>query len=85
MPAARCACWGLSATWLRAKELAGMPVTWPEDYYKGDYIIDAPPRNADANPALVQMPDAEGQDVCYDKAMNDILNAASRTTSTNFA
>ena len=64
---------GLSV-WLRAKELAGMPVTWPEDYYKGDYIIDIAREMLDANPALVQMPDAEGQDVCYDKAMNDILN-----------
>ena len=64
---------GLSV-WLRAKELAGMPVTWPEDYYKGDYIIDIAREMLDANPALVQMPDAEGQNVCYDKAMNDILN-----------
>ncbi|HZF59994.1 MAG TPA: arginine--tRNA ligase, partial [Desulfovibrio sp.] len=64
---------GLSV-WLRAKELAGMPVTWPEDYYKGDYIIDIAREMLDANPALVELPDAEGQDVCYDKAMNDILN-----------
>ena len=59
---------GLSV-WLRAKELAGKPVTWPEDYYKGDYIIDIAREMLDANPALVQLPDAEGQDVCYDKAM----------------
>ena len=30
---------GLSV-WLRVKELAGRPVEWPEDYYRGSYIID---------------------------------------------
>ena len=30
---------GLSI-WPRAKELAGIAVEWPEDYYRGSYIID---------------------------------------------
>ncbi|MGE4312294.1 arginine--tRNA ligase [Desulfovibrio sp.] len=64
---------GLSV-WLRVLELAGRKVEWPEDYYKGDYIIDIAREMLDANPALPDMPAAEGEDVCYDKAMNDILS-----------
>ncbi len=64
---------GLSV-WLRVLELAGRKVEWPEDYYKGDYIIDIAREMLEANPALPDMPAAEGEDVCYDKAMNDILN-----------
>ena len=64
---------GLSV-WLRALELAGRPVEWPEDYYKGDYIIDIAREMLEANPGLPDMPAAEGEDMCYDKAMNDILN-----------
>ena len=64
---------GLSV-WLRAQELAGRPVTWPEEYYKGDYIIDIAREMLAADPGLVDLPDAQGQDVCYEKAMTDILN-----------
>ncbi|WP_291440408.1 arginine--tRNA ligase [Desulfovibrio sp.] len=64
---------GLSV-WLRVLELAGRPVEWPEDYYKGDYIIDIAREMLEANPALPDMPAAEGEDLCYEKAMNDILN-----------
>ena len=64
---------GLSV-WLRVLELAGRKVEWPEDYYKGDYIIDIAREMLEANPGLPDMPAAEGEDVCYDKAMNDILN-----------
>ena len=64
---------GLSV-WLRALELAGRPVEWPEDYYKGDYIIDIAREMLEANPGLPDMPAADGEDMCYDKAMNDILN-----------
>ncbi|MFT4302419.1 MAG: arginine--tRNA ligase [Desulfovibrio sp.] len=64
---------GLSV-WLRALELAGRTVEWPEDYYKGDYIIDIAREMLEANPGLPDMPAAEGEDMCYDKAMNDILN-----------
>ncbi len=64
---------GLSV-WLRVLQLAGRPVEWPEDYYKGDYIIDIAREMLAANPALPDMPAAEGEDVCYEKAMSDILN-----------
>ena len=64
---------GLSV-WLRVLELAGRQVEWPEDYYKGDYIIDIAKEMLEANPALPDMPAAQGEDVCYDKAMTDILN-----------
>lgn len=64
---------GLSV-WLRVLELAGRPVEWPEDYYRGDYIIDIAREMLEADPGLPDMPAAEGEDRCYEKAMNDILN-----------
>lgn len=64
---------GLSV-WLRVKELAGLEVTWPEDFYKGDYIIDIARTMLAADPGLPNLPDATGQDRCYDYAMNEILS-----------
>lgn len=40
---------GLSI-WLRAKELAGIAVEWPEDYYRGSYIIDIAREMMDKDP-----------------------------------
>ena len=63
---------GLSI-WLRAKELAGLPVTWPEDYYRGAYIIDIAREMMDKDPHLVNLSDAEGQDKCFEYGMQSIL------------
>lgn len=63
---------GLSV-WLRVLELAGRPVDWPEDYYRGEYIIDIAREMLAADPDLANLPDAEGRERCYEKAMGDIL------------
>ena len=63
---------GLSV-WLRVLELAGRPVSWPEDYYRGGYIIDIAREMLDADPHLPDLPEAEGQERCYQRAMNEIL------------
>ncbi|MCD7985374.1 MAG: arginine--tRNA ligase [Desulfovibrio sp.] len=63
---------GLSV-WLRVLELAGRPVSWPEDYYRGEYIIDIAREMLDADPHLPDLPEAEGQERCYQRAMNEIL------------
>lgn len=63
---------GLSV-WLRVLELAGRPVDWPEDYYRGEYIIDIAREMLAADPDLPNLPDAEGRERCYEKAMGDIL------------
>ena len=63
---------GLSV-WLRVKELAGRPVEWPEDYYRGSYIIDIAREMLAEDPSLPDMEDQAGQDRCYERAMNEIL------------
>ena len=64
---------GLSV-WLRVKELAGRPVEWPEDYYRGSYIIDIAREMLAEDPSLPDMEDQAGQDRCYERAMNEILD-----------
>ncbi len=64
---------GLSV-WLRVRELDGRDVTWPEDWYKGEYIIDIAREMLDADPALASLPDEQGIDRCFEYAMNSILD-----------
>ncbi len=62
---------GLS-TWLRMQDLCNIPVTYPDDYYRGDYIIDIAKEMLEKDPKLPTYPDAENR--CYEYAMNKILN-----------
>ena len=64
---------GLSV-WLRVQELMNRPVEWPESYYRGDYIIDIAREMLAEDPALADLPEEEGKERCYQRAMNDILN-----------
>ncbi|SBV95260.1 Arginine--tRNA ligase [uncultured delta proteobacterium] len=64
---------GLSV-WLRVQELAGNPVTWPEDWYKGDYIIDIAKEMLAQTPDLAAMPEEKGVDACFEYAMQSILD-----------
>lgn len=61
---------GLS-TWLRVQDLCHMPTTYPESYYKGEYIIDIAKEMLEKDPKLPAYPDAENR--CYEYAMNTIL------------
>lgn len=62
---------GLS-TWLRMQDLCHMPVTYPEDYYKGEYIIDIAKEMLQEDPELPQRSDAEYR--CYKYAMQSIMD-----------
>lgn len=73
---------GLSV-YLRLREASGLPVTWPEDYYKGDYIRDIALELLDKNPALPSLPEAEAEDICFRYAMESILDGI-KTDLTNF-
>lgn len=64
---------GLSV-WLRAKELAGLPVTWPDDYYRGAYIVDIAREMLAEDPNLATLPDAEGEARCFAYGMRQILD-----------
>lgn len=64
---------GLSV-WLRAREVSGLPVDWPQDFYRGAYITDIAREMLQSTPGLLEKPDAEAQDLCYEYAMRTILN-----------
>ena len=64
---------GLSV-WLRVRELAGRDVVFPEDFYRGEYIVQLARTMLDADPNLPDMSEDQGQDRCYDFAMNAILD-----------
>ncbi len=65
---------GLSI-WLRALELTGKrSEPFPEDCYKGEYIIDIARELLAKDPDLTERPEAEGQDVCYEYGLKDIFD-----------
>lgn len=64
---------GLSV-YLRLREASGLPVTWPEDYYKGDYIRDIALELLGRNPDLPRLPEGEAEDICFHYAMESILD-----------
>ena len=64
---------GLSV-WLRALELSGRPFTLPEDFYRGDYIKDIAAEMLAKDPGLLDLPEAEGQDRCFEYAMHSIMD-----------
>ena len=63
-----------SSIWYRLKELAGKDVAEPEDYYRGDYIIDIARDVLTANPGIFDLPEADAVEICKEHGMNDILD-----------
>lgn len=63
---------GLSV-WLRLQELAGRSPEMPDDFYRGDYIIDIARRLFTAEPELADATDEDGLERCRIFAVNDIL------------
>lgn len=64
---------GLSV-WLRAQELSGRSPVLPEDFYRGDYIKDLAADMLAKDPGLVDLPEAEGRERCFEYAMQSILD-----------
>ena len=62
------------SVFLRMRELCGLPVEWPEDYYHGDYIRDIAREMLEKNPSLPDMPEDEAKEACYEYAMNSIMD-----------
>ena len=63
------------AVWVRYQQLCGIEIAFPEDCYKGDYIRDIAAELVEVHgKALLERPEAECLDMCYEKAMNDILD-----------
>jgi len=63
-----------SSIWYRLKELAGRDVAEPEDYYRGDYIIDIAREVLAANPGILDMDEAAAVEICQEHGMSDILD-----------
>ena len=62
------------SVWLRACELKGLEVNWPESYYKGTYIIDIAKDILNKEPNLLEKEATAAQDICYEYAMNEIMS-----------
>jgi arginyl-tRNA synthetase len=63
---------GLSI-WLRASECAGLPVEWPEEYYRGSYIADLAVDFMRQRPDLLSLPEDEGILLCRRYGTDEIL------------
>jgi arginyl-tRNA synthetase len=72
---------GLSV-WLRLLELAGKKVTWPDDWYKGSYIVDIARELLGKYPALPDTPEDKGRDICFEFAMQSILEGIKQDLAT---
>lgn len=72
---------GLSI-WLRIKELSGIQVTWPEEYYKGTYIIEIAKALLEEQPDIVSYTDIDGEQASFHFGMNVILNGIKQDLKT---
>lgn len=61
------------SVWLRAKEVQGQTITLPEDFYRGSYITTIAREVLEKHPQLLELPDTEAQNICFDYAMQSIL------------
>ena len=62
---------------LRAREVKGLPVRYPDDpkgWYHGEYIRDIAKEVLDIHPDLTNLPEDEAKDICYEYACKTILN-----------
>ncbi|MGE4442486.1 MAG: arginine--tRNA ligase [Desulfomicrobium sp.] len=63
------------AVWVRYQQACGIEIEFPEDCYRGDYIKDiSTALLAEKGKALLELPEEEALDLCYERGMTDILN-----------
>ena len=72
-----------TSVYVRAQELAGQEPEWPEDWYKGEYIIELAKELLIKQPDLLSLERAKGEDICYAYAVENIL-AGIKTDLTDF-
>jgi len=64
------------SVYLRMREVCGLPVQFPEDpkgWYRGDYIIDIAKEMLEKDPKVIELPEDEAKNVCYEYACAQIL------------
>lgn len=62
-----------ASVWARVQQLSGRDTLFPETYYQGEYITDIARELLKKNPSLADMPEEKGTDICFEYAMNEIL------------
>lgn len=63
------------AVWVRYQQACGIEIEFPEDCYRGDYIKDiSAALLAEKGRALLDLPEEEALDLCYERGMKDILD-----------
>jgi len=63
------------AVWVRYQQTCGIEIEFPEDCYRGDYIKDiSAALLAEKSKALLDLPEEEALDLCYERGMTDILS-----------
>lgn len=64
---------GLSI-WLRIKERLGQPIQWPEEYYRGKYLIDIADKLLQEQPDICSYNDTEGEHASFLFGLKFILH-----------
>lgn len=62
------------SVWLRAREMAGEKISFPEDHYQGEYIRDLAHRLLKERPDLLSLPEKEAVALCREFALKEILS-----------
>lgn len=62
-----------TSVYVRAQELLHKPVERPEDWYKGEYIIDIAREVLQQQPGLFDLPRSEAEDICFRHAVTSIM------------
>lgn len=63
------------AVWVRYQQACGIEIEFPEDCYRGEYIKDISNQLlAEQGKALLELPEEEALDLCYQRGMKDILD-----------
>ncbi len=66
------------SVWLRAREIAGEKIDFPEDHYRGDYIRDLARELLARRPDLLELPEEEALEICREFALREILSGIRR-------
>ncbi len=62
------------AVWVRYQQACGLDIPFPEDCYRGEYIKDiSAALLAERGRTLLDLPEDEALDLCYERGMRDIL------------
>jgi len=61
------------SVWLRLRQMADPGIPDLDDFYRGDYIKDIAARVRGENPGILELPEAQAIDRCFQAAVDEIL------------